>query len=204
MKSTYSGPYGVLRFWRFDPPTKQWTPGRPTRNQTMYGWGFAAAQSLGYGKTNYRINGMYLEFENVADPEDAVTPPDFTPDAGIEYYQALSGSGTRDYMRVPLVSSPVLSIHPGYEDGYEAGVTGNKLTVYAQSAGSTGVHGKTFSNGVNSKLFGAALIVAPDWGDATQDIICNRAYVASDEQLVKPTMLQLSASWELSFLLPGS
>lgn len=204
MKTSFIGPYGVLRFWKFNAPTKQWCPGKPTNNATMYGWGFAAAQALGFGKTNYRINGMYLEFENVGDPEDPVAAPTFTQDEGLEYYQGLVSSGDRDYIRVPLVSSPVLSIHPGYEDGYVSGVTGNKLTIFAQSTGSSGVHGKSFSNGSNSKLFGAALIVAPDWGDPTQDIICNRAYVEEGEQIVKPSSFQLSASWELSFLLPAS
>jgi hypothetical protein len=142
---------------------------------------------------------MYIEFSNVTDPADAVSLPSFTRDEGLSYYTGLSGSSTNDYLRVPLIGQPTISIETGFESYFTEGVDGNLLTFFAQSAGGTGVHSKTFANGSNSKIFGAALVAAPVNADPTKDIVFSRAYFASADQTVKQTSSQVGITWELPF-----
>jgi hypothetical protein len=168
-------------------------------NQIQYDWGFIAAQTIGRGLFSYRIAAMYIEFENVASPGDPVTIPTFGRDEGTEYYDDLQSSGTRDFLRVPLLQDPMLGIATGFESYFTAGENGNKLTFFAQSQGTTGVHGKTFSDSVNSKVFGAALVATPTFADRTQDIIFARSYFPTAEQTLKEASSQIGISWEVSF-----
>lgn len=114
-----------------------------------------------------KFNMMYLEFTN-----EAGDPPIIVPDPadGRSYYTALEAPGnTRDYIRVPLVVDPVLS---------SSDVTKfatNKVSCLAMSTGvSAGRGGHTFESG--SKVFGVALVAAPDPDDASQDIVFSRNY----------------------------
>ncbi len=169
------------------------------QNQIQYAWGFAAVMAMCKRQPLYGISSMYIEYENVADPTDPVTIPTFGREEGREYYQDLESSGTRDYLRVPLLQDPMLGIQAGFENFFTAGVNGNKATFFAQTAGIVGVNGKTFSTAANSKICGAALIATPVIADITQDIIVARAYYSVDEQEVKGLSSQLGVSWELYF-----
>jgi hypothetical protein len=172
-------------------------------NQIQYTWGFCAAQQLGYkrqpGRRDYSIAGMYIEYENVADPDDPVSIPTYGREEGLEYYADLLGSGVRDYIRVPLRMEPALSIAAGYESYFTAGDNGNQLTFFALSTGATGVHGKTFSSAVNSKIFGFALVAMPVPGDRTQDVIVARTYLDEADQQVKEASAQAGVTWEVIF-----
>lgn len=168
-------------------------------NQIQYDWGFIAAQCIGLGKREYRVAGMYMEFENVASPGDPVTVPTFGRDEGVEYYDDLVASGVRDYLRTPLTQNPMLGIETGFENFFTDGVDGNKLTFFAQSQGTEGVHGKTYSDSVNSKIFGAALVATPVFADKTQDVVFARSYFAVSEQTLKEASSQIGISWEVSF-----
>lgn len=179
-----------------------WVPMHSQPNQIQHGWGFIAARQLGFkkqvGRYDYTISGMYIEFENVAAPEDPVTIPTYEKAAGRDYYDSLISSGTRDYLRVPLRMEPALSIAEGYEDSFAEG-EGNMLTFFALSSGSVGVHGKTFSSGVNSKICGFALVAMPVFADATLDVIAARTYLAEENQQVKDASAQAGVTWELIF-----
>ena len=193
-------PKGRLWVSHVDQAKKNWTPATSvTLNTVLYEWGFIAAKTIGHGDPTYRINTMYIEFSNVTDPADAVSLPSFTRDEGLSYYTGLSGSSTNDYLRVPLIGQPTISIESGFESYFTEGVDGNLLTFFAQSAGGTGVHSKTFANSSNSKIFGAALVAAPVNADATKDIVFSRAYFASADQTVKQTSSQVGITWELPF-----
>ena len=167
-------------------------------NQIQDAWGYAAAMALGYGGTAYTIRYMYIEYENVTSPEDAVAIPSFGTDEGVDYYELLSESATRDYLRVPMVTEPVLGIASGYEDLFAHG-GGNKLTFFAQCAGSAGVHGKAYSNAANSKVFGVGLVAAPDSTDHSRDIVVARNYFEASEQVVKDVSSHVGVTWELEF-----
>ena len=168
-------------------------------NQIQLEWGAIACQCIGLGKRDFRVNAMYIEYENVADPEDVITPPTFERGEGRGYYEDLAMSGTRDFLRVPLLLPPGIDIEPGYEEFFTEGVSGNRLTFYTQSQGTVGVHGKSFNDGVNSKVFGMALVSTPVFADTTQDLIFARNYVNSEDQTAKLASSQLGITWEIVF-----
>jgi hypothetical protein len=142
---------------------------------------------------------MYIEYENVASPGDAVTIPAFGRDADLDYYNDLSGSSTKDFIRASFRGQPELGIASGAEAYFEEGVSGNKLTVFSQTAGTEGVHGKTFSDSVNSKVYGAALAAFPVFDDRTRDVLFARTYFDTADQTLKEASTQVGVSWEISF-----
>lgn len=216
---TVRGRVGLYRIWepgregRQQPAADKlalpfnWGPGGPRRvevithksNQLQFNWGMIAAMCIGFGDRDYRIRALYIEYENVADPGDPVTVPDFDRDEGIEYYQDLAFSASRDFLRVPLNINPTLGIETGFENYFTDGSTGNKLTFFAQTQGTAGYHGKAFSNAANSKVFGVALVATPTFADATQDLIFARTYYDVDDQEVKQVSSQFGVTWDVSF-----
>ena len=173
-----------------------WAPVSSFHNQIQWTWGEIACKLFGEGRPEFKIGGMYIEFENTASPGDVVTPPSFDRSEGLEYYSALSASSSRDYLRVQLVSSPKASIITGYED---SSVKANQLTFFAQSSGSTGVNGKTFSAAANSTVFGIALVSIPKWEDRSQDLIFAREYYPTAQQILKQASSQVGISWTEQF-----
>lgn len=169
-------------------------------NQIQLTWGMIAAMTIGLGRRDYRINGLFIEYENMTDPDDIAVTPDFERAAGLEYYDDLLVSSTRDFLRVPLIQNPLLSIEPGYEDTFIEGETGNRLTFFTQTQGTVGVHGKAFSNAANSKVVGAALVAIPTFQDRARDVILARTYFAADEQVLKLPSSQVGIAWDVSFL----
>lgn len=168
-------------------------------NQIQYSWGTVAAQTIGLGNRDYRINAMYIEYENVASPGDAVTVPSYGREEGVEYYQDLELSATRDFLRMPLIANPTIGIETGFESYFTEGVDGNKLTFYSQTQGSSGFHGKSFSDSVNSKIFGVALVATPVFADATKDIVFSRTYFDTANQTLKLASSQVGVTWDIGF-----
>lgn len=172
-----------------------WRPLTPfVPNLVLYEWGAIFARLLTGGQPQYRISHVYFEYENVGDPDDAVSPPAFgrEPSAGVDYYNALSGSADRDYLRVPLIAATV-----GVSDA-DNFPKGNVATFFAQTSGVQGVHGKPFSDANNSKVFGGALVAAVDEDDSTQDLVMSRFYLPTAEQQVKLASSQIGFEWELA------
>lgn len=193
-----SGVHGEIGAWRRR-PSGLWLPTGFNHNQIQIDWGFIACQTIGKGLRAYRISAMYIEFENLSDPDDEVTVPSFDELEGLEYYDDLQSSPTRDFLRVALVQEPLLGIISGDEAHFDAGTTGNKLTFFAFTSGTTGIHGKTFSDSVNSKVCGAALVAAPVFADRTQDVLFSRGYLETDEQVLKDPSEQIGMTWSIGF-----
>jgi len=166
-------------------------------NTQMVTSGHAIARTLGMGDVSYKINRVYVEFENVATPATPVSVPSFSNTENRSYYAGLSAP--KDYLRVALLGEPTLGIVAGYEAYFTAGVDGNELTFLAQTEGSVGMNGTTFSNALNSKVYGIALVSAPSESDETQDVIITRDYYDVGDQQIKPASGQLTISWELGF-----
>lgn len=193
------GPAGAVRISRVDDPGSRdpfgWCPLTPWRhNLVLYEWGAIAGHLLAAGSSAHKISAMYIEYENVADPDDAAVAPEFgrEPAAGVAYYNGLAASGTRDYLRVPLIAATLSSSDPArYPQG-------NLPTFFTQTSGVVGVHGKPFSDAVNSRIFGAALVAAVDWADATQDLVFSRTYFAPEDQQVKLANRQFGLTWEIA------
>lgn len=172
-----------------------WTPTTDyRRNTVMYDWATIVGTLLQNGNANYKIGGMYLEYQNVANPADPVTAPVIGREDGITYYDELSSSPDIDYIRVPLVATTLTSSDADYFPG------GNVLTFFAQSQAATltGVHGKDFSDTAISKIFGGALVAIPEINDRTQDLVFSRFYVETAEQQVKLATSQIGVGWEIT------
>ena len=187
---------GTCRLWGID-DLGCWQLVATQRNTLMATFGQAACRLFGFGDSSYRISKMYVEYENVASPSDPVTPPSYTNMDTRSYYDNLTAP--RDYLRVDTLSNPSISIKSGYETLFPAG-EGNVLTFYAQTAGSVGMNGLTFSDSVNSKVFGMALVAAPENADKTKDVIVTRAYFATGDQKLKAASGQVGITWDLEFV----
>lgn len=160
-------------------------------NAILYDWATIVGNRLIKDSPNYKLSFMYIEFENVAHPTDPVSLPVISRSGGIAYYEGLAHSLVRNYLRVPIISGVLTSSNTDHFP------QGNLLTFYAQSQGVTGLNGLPFSNSHNSKVFGAALVAAPDPSDATQDLVFARLYYAAADQQVKPsTSAQIGITWE--------
>jgi hypothetical protein len=168
-------------------------------NEWVDTWGAIAARAIALGDRTYKLSAMYVEFENVASPGDAVTVPTIDPADGIDYYLDLASSPTRDFLRIPLDVSPVLSVVDGYDSIPDD--EGNQVQLFATTQGVTGANGKTFSNGANSKIFGVALVATPEWGDRTRDIVFARSYFEVADQQLKQPSSQHTLSYRLKFIL---
>jgi hypothetical protein len=173
-------------------PSGLWVSRRPwSANSTIRSWAAIVSRLL-TEQSRVGVNGMYLEFENVADLEVPVVVPSYdrTIENGVAYYDSLAGSESRDYLRVPLTAANVESSDETlYPDG-------NISTFFAQSSGTVGMHGKPFGATSNSVVFGAALVAMYDQGDATQDLVLSRVYYQESEQLDKRDGSQIGVEWE--------
>lgn len=168
-----------------------WTPTRDFRhNMVLYQWATLASKLLTLGESSYRIAGMYLEFENTANPGDPVTVPVFDRTRTVDYYNSLSGSSDRDYLRVPLTASQLFSAGEGLTD--------NQMVFFARSQGVVGVHGKPFSFAANSVVFGGSLVAYVDATDETRDLLFSSFYFDEADQQQKLSTSQIGIEWELT------
>ena len=198
-----SGVRGRVSLWRIDEASGARTLLHSQPNQIQYSWGHIAARQLGFrrqaGRPDYYISAMYLEFENLASPSNTVTVPAFERDLGAAYFDGLLASATQDFLRVPMRLEPTLGIAAGSEDYFTAGVDGNQLTFFVQTSGVAGVHGKTFSHTVNSKIYAATLVAAPVFSDRTQDVVFARTTFSGANQVTKEASSQIGITWDIAF-----
>jgi hypothetical protein len=202
-----SGVRGHVTLWSVDETTGLLTPLHSQKNQILLSWGHAAARALGYrpqaGKPSYHIAAMYIEYENVASPSTPVTVDAFGRDLDPAYYSELYASSTQDFLRVALRLEPSLGVSAAtvadYPDYFTEGQNGNQLTFFAQTAGTTGVHGKPFSAASNSKVYAATLVATPDPDDRTKDVIFARTTFAEENQVTKEASSQIGITWDVAF-----
>lgn len=174
-----------------------------THNMALPWWGYVTAKAVTEGGFKWRIRKAYIEFQNVASSGTVVTLPtveQLNPQHALAYYAGLVGSPNRDYLRVDLRGTPAIEIEDGYENYFDAGF-GNLIMSFAQTEGAVGVNGHTFSDSVNSKVYGTALVACPVENDPTQDIVVARAYFSGSEQLLKLPGIQIGVSWESPFVV---
>lgn len=193
---------GHVRVWRVnDVGQKSLLVSQP--NQIQYSWGFIAAKQLGFrpqpDRLNYNISALYIEFENLANPATPVAVSTFDRDLGVNYYNSLVDSSSRDFLRIPLTLEPAGSVSAGYEANLPIDQQLNKLTFFVQTAGTAGVFGKTFSHLVNSKVYAAALVAAPRYDDRTKDVIFARTIFTADNQVTKEASSQIGITWDVAF-----
>lgn len=127
------------------------------------------------GDMSHRISHMYFEFENTA---GAPAVPTITRGDGRPYFAGLDGSGNRDWVRVPIVMNPSLSVIPNDSPNYG----GNGVLFTATTASAVPAVGKSpaanyFEDaGLNgpSKIFSVALAAAPDRNSDAKDKVFSR------------------------------
>lgn len=201
---------GHVKLWDIGPDGQKVLIGEQP-NQIQYSWGFIAARQLGYksqpDRPSYHISAMYVEFENQS-PSAAVAgtaidiSTSFPRSDSIGYYNNLSLSTDRDYLRVPMIIEPTLGVATGSETNLidmPLANQFNKLTFFVQTAGTTGVHGKPFSYANNSKIYAAALVAAPTFSDRTKDVIFARTVFTAANQVTKAASSQIGITWDISF-----
>jgi hypothetical protein len=183
--------HGAFCLYDVDPAANLWTPASGWIENTLAPtWASILVRSAFQADLSGAINAMYIEFENV--PEPAIPAPD--PADGLEYYRSLAGSPTRDYLRVPLLSPPLVSVAAGYEDLVPA-TAGNAVLVRALTAGGAGVTGKAFSAAAGSVVCGAALVAAPAWDDPSRDLLFARQYYGPGDQRTKVATLEVGVGY---------
>lgn len=161
------------------------------KNLILYGGADILAQLLS-GDPAYAVRYMYLEFKNLANPLDPITPPPFDRSGGRSYYEGLVSSPDTDFLRVPLTGTPALSSSDALLYSFNTG------TFFAMSEGAAGIHGKTFAPGSNSAVFGAALVATPDPDDRSKDVVFSRVYSGIDK-ILKESGFEIGVSWAVRF-----
>lgn len=124
---------------------------------------------------------LYLEYTN----SSGSVPTGYTAAANIPnfadpktYYNGLSG---KNYLRVPAVRDPNVS-NSVVSSNYSTATT-----FFGQSTStSAGVNAGT-AFGTNSICYGAALVLVPDEGDRTQDLIMGRTYFTDAGERITKT-----------------
>lgn len=181
-------PHGLPPNW--GAPLTPWQ-----HNDVLYSWASIVGPQLTDGDRKYRIAGMYIEFQNVADPDDPVEVPTVSREIGRTYYDSLAETDDKDYIRVPIIATKA---DTSDESLFPLDLGGNVFTFFAQTTGVQGVHGKPFSDANNSKVYGGALIAMLDEEDDLQDRMMSRLYLETDAQVAKQPTGQIGLEWELT------
>lgn len=202
--SPIHGVRGHVTVWQIDERTGLYTQQVAQPNQIQYTWGWIAAHQIGYrrqaNRPDYHISAMYIEFENQADPETAISVSQFSRDIGISYYNSLVDSPNRDFLRIPLKIEPTLSVSSGFEANLPIDQQGNQLTFFAQTAGENGEHDKPFNAANNSKVFAVALVAAPEFSsDKSKDVVFARTTFSVGNQVTKEPSSQIGITWDIAF-----
>jgi hypothetical protein len=162
------------------------------RNTMLYDWGAIVSKLLRNdpdGKQHF-ITGMYLEFDN----SGTVTPFTIDRDQGTSYYANLNAADAdQDYLRVPLIATSGSNSNPtNFTDD-------NVATFHAQTAGTTGIHGNTFSDVAGSIVYGGALVAFRNGeGDSSQDLVLARFIYPVVNQLTKLAGSQIGVTWDVT------
>lgn len=159
------------------------------------------SRGMAPGNERYLPRGMYIEYHNVALPGDTITPPAYDEADGIDYYATLSGVTDRDYLRVNLgFMAPESSDIVVYPDGNTPVFIGNP----SDGGPTTGVHGKPFSSGSNSKIIGGAVVAIVDPADRSKDLQLVRFYLEGAEQFLFNSGSQKLVVVRWPLLIPGA
>jgi hypothetical protein len=196
---------GRVTLWQIDERTGLRTRVITKPNQIQVSWGYIAAKQIGFkrqpDRPDYSVSAMYIEYENQTDPDEPVALADFARTLGLEYYNELNLIPNRDFLRVPLRLEPTISVATTSEGAAALAENeqGNQLTFFAQTSGAQGVHGRSFSHTLNSKVYSAALVAAPYFNDQSRDVIFARTNFSIGDQTVKEASSQIGITWDISF-----
>jgi hypothetical protein len=138
---------------------------------------------------------IYMEYAN----SSGAVPASFTTASNIlnfsnplSYYSDLEN--TKNFLRIPAIRNPAIVNTVGANSGLAT------TTYIAQTdAASQGVLSGNAAFGTGSICYGAALVLAKDDNDRTQDIVMARSYfVGSTERLTKSAASELFITFPLT------
>mgnify|MGYP003627106306 CR=1 FL=1 len=165
-------------------------------NIVLYEWSNIVS-SLVYPASDskdYTIKGMYLEYESNNSGSTINPTPTFDRTGGVQtapsYWENLGTN--RDYLRLKV-------------DSYKKVVGTNEVTVTfrAQSTGAVGTKTTspvTFSDAVNSRVYGCALAAYPGGtADKSQDLVFSRFYFSGSSQVDKLAGSNIGIAWSINF-----
>ena len=161
--------------------------------QLTYDWSAVQIGMISDPRNPYSLNYVYVEFSNVAEAGDTVVVPSMSRANASDYYAGLALDPCNDYLRLPVlayrkyISNPLLFSRP------------NAIAISTVTGGVTGFHGKPFSHTAISKIYGMALVAAPNPDDPSHDIVYDRAYFSAIEHAVKLNGPQITVSRSLVF-----
>lgn len=185
-----SGKGGIIIF-SYNIATKKINKVVHKPNLILFSGADIMAQAIA-GTPGWFVNTMYIEYQNLSSPSDSPVIPayDRTIPSGIGYYNGLGASPNGDFLRVPLLTSPLItSSNPS---DYNA----NQVAFFALSEGSSGFFGRLFSPSVNSCVIGGALICAPVIDEQSSDVVFSRTYLTPDKILLQ-SGYQIGLSWSV-------
>lgn len=132
------------------------------------------------GNSNYTPNYVYLEFENTS--SEVSTPSDET--SGKSYYDDLGS--TKGYLRIPIVITPA--------------VKNDRImyTVLVTSTESETDLPFVTDDSPSSRIYGIALVSAPDPADSTKDVVFSREYLTGNKQLTATENQTLCVSFQVA------
>jgi len=171
------------------------------KNQLQYDWAAIAGKCIAVGDLNYRLRGMYLEYENVAAPGSAATLPDTSRGTTQAYYAGLNAVANRDFLRLPFATAPATTTDGEFTSHFAPHTgLGNIFTCAVITTGVAGFHGKPFATaGVNSKIAGLALVAMPIENSQAADLIFARLPLAAPEQILFSAGAQKLVRWHIAF-----
>ena len=137
----------------------------PSANQVFFN-----AITPGASESGAKLDTAYVEFSN----GHTVTSADIAPNVLRTHFDSLAGTGDCDYLRLPILSHT----QGRTKDGRP------KLTLVIATDGVSGVHGKSFSAAVGSRVY-AVTLAASQLNDR-EDIFIARHCYEETEQLEKP------------------
>ena len=183
---------GFTTIMSFNPKTGVVSQMVSQKNTIMNGAANAIANLL-LGGDEYQVSHMYFEYVNLSDPGDDPNPPSFDKADGVEYYTGLEYSDSVDFLRVPVVQDPNITIN-------EAG--SYVASFYAVTPGDeTGFFEKPFAAANNSAVYGGALVATPLPTSQPNDVIVARNY-PTNAKVLKPDGEQIAMVWNIEVQLP--
>jgi hypothetical protein len=158
-----------------------------TKNLILYSGADILARVL-TGDTDYKVNGMFLEYRN-----GIPAAPSITRSRVRTYYEGLvAPSG---YVRVPTLAAASFAAS-------STDYSGNMVTYIATTDG-TYVNGPGIADGV-SQFYAAALVAMPDFADRTQYIVFSASNFLNSTlaftPITKVANAQISVKWTIKFI----
>jgi len=135
--------------------------------------GMEVLSRLVAGQDEYRVAGVYFEYENNA---GSPTIPTFDRETTIDDFQSLVAP--QDYVRSELAAVPTIGTGDSTSSGNP--YINNRAQFFGLATVDEGENGEPFSAAANSKIVSVGLVAMPVLADPTRDLLYARFAPASE------------------------